>query len=604
VSPSLYGFVGEREPVSPEEIATDFLSLSNPNGDARALAEALIAGDPRFVWDAAGALRTADVASLSPTEAPYVVFDVETTGSSAGKGGITEIGAVKLVGGQVVDEFSTLVNPGRKIEPFVVRLTGITDRMVANAPTPAEVMPHFEEFAEGSVLVGHNVHFDNAFVAAAREAAGLPPLANRVVLDTLKLARVLVPGLKRYRLSSLVAHFGVRAAPNHRALADAAATAGVLVKLLKLLGSAGVSSVGEAATLRASRGPRIEPQKGHLADGLPRTPGVYYFVDKDGTILYVGKAKDLKGRVKTYFNGGDGRRKVGRLVREVAEVRHTETGTELRALILESREIKRLLPRYNSAGRGDKATWYIELDTNEPYPVPERVAREEEARDGIVRLGPYRSAGVLDACMEALGRIFPLRRCDGDGDPCFYGQMGRCAPCLGMGPEEYRTRVVDGISALLRGEGGEEHLDALVAERRRLAEALEFEAAARLRDLISGIERVRLARAAISAEGIMAVVAPSTEPGIVEVFALSGGRLVAHEGFEPADEAGLKLFARGVLAARDASPNGEGADEARVVAAYLRRQGQTIEAVRLGETGDLLAAVGRAAPEPDEKVGA
>jgi DNA polymerase-3 subunit epsilon len=604
VSPSLYGFVGEREPVSPEEIATDFLSLSNPNGDARALAEALIAGDPRFVWDAAGALCTADVASLPPTDAPYVVFDVETTGSSAGKGGITEIGAVKLVGGQVVDELSTLVNPGRKIEPFVVRLTGITDRMVANAPTPAEVMPLFEEFAEGSILVGHNVHFDNAFVAAAREAAGLPSLPNRVVLDTLKLARVLVPGLKRYRLSSLVAHFGVRAAPNHRALADAAATAGVLVKLLKLLGSAGVSSVGEAATLRASRGPRIEPQKGHLADGLPCTPGVYYFVDKDGTVLYVGKAKDLKGRVKTYFNGGDGRRKVGRLVREVAEVRHTETGTELCALILESREIKRLLPRYNSAGRGDKATWFIELDTNEPYPVPERVAREEEARDGIVRLGPYRSAGVLDACMEALGRIFPLRRCDGDGDPCFYGQMGRCAPCLGMGPEEYRTRVVDGISALLRGEGGEEHLAALVAERRRLAEALEFEAAARLRDLISGIERVRLARAAISAEGVMAVVAPSTEPGIVEVFALSGGRLVAHEGFEPADEAGLKLFARGVLAARDASPNGEGADEARVVAAYLRRQGQTIEAVRLGETGDLLAAVGRAAPEPDEKVGA
>jgi len=604
VSPSLYGFVGEREPVSPEEIATDFLSLSNPNGDARALAEALIAGDPRFAWDAAGALRTADVASLPPTDAPYVVFDVETTGSSAGKGGITEIGAVKLVGGQVVDEFCTLVNPGRKIERFVVRLTGITDRMVADAPAPAEVMPLFEEFAEGSVLVGHNVHFDNAFVAAAREAAGLPPLPNRVVLDTLKLARVLVPGLKRYRLSSLVAHFGVRAAPNHRALADAAATAGVLVKLLKLLGSAGVSSVGEAATLRASRGPRVEPQKGHLADELPRTPGVYYFVDKDGTVLYVGKAKDLKGRVKTYFNGGDGRRKVGRLVREVAEVRHTETGTELRALILESREIKRLLPRYNSAGRGDKATWFIEFDTNEPYPVPERVSREV-ARDEVVRLGPYRSAGVLDACMEALGRIFPLRRCDGDGNPCFYGQMGRCAPCLGMAPEEYRTRVVDGISALLRGEGGEEHLEALVVERRRLAEALEFEAAARLRDLISGIERVRLARAAISAEGVMAVIAPSTEPGIVEVFALSGGRLVAHEGFEPADEAGLKLFARGVLAAQgSSSPNGDGADEARVVAAYLRRQGQTIEAVRLGEARDLLAAVERAALEPDEKVGA
>ncbi len=604
MSPSLYGFVGGREPVSPEEVATDFLSLPNANGDARALVEELVANDPRFLWDEAGALRTADVASLPLNDAPYVVFDVETTGSSAGRGGITEVGALKLVGGQVVERFSTLVNPGRRIEPFVVRLTGITDRMVAQAPTAAEVMPRFEEFVEGSVLVGHNVHFDCAFVAAAREAAGLAPLPNDPVLDTLKLARSLVPGLRRYRLSALVSHFGVRATPNHRALADAAATAGVFLKLLKLLGSAGIPTVGEAATLRASRG-RIEPQKGHLADGLPRTPGVYYFVDKEENVLYVGKAKDLKGRVKTYFNGGDGRRKVGRLVREVAEVRYRETGTELRALILESREIRRLLPRYNSAGRGEKATWFIELDTNEPYPVPERVSRAEP-REGVVRLGPYRSAGVLDACVEALGRIFPLRRCNGDGaDPCFYGQMGRCAPCVGMAPEEYRTEVVGGISALLRGEGGEEHLEALVAERRRLAEALEFEAAARLRDLISGIERVRLARAAIAAEGVTAVVAPSTEPGIVEVFALSGGRLVAHGGFEPSDAAGLKLFAEGVLASQEVSRNaGEGADEARVVAAYLRRQGQSIEAVRLDRAGDLLAAVERASREGDEEVGA
>ena len=604
MSPSLYGFVGGREPVSPEEVAAEFLPLPNANGEARPRVKELVAGDPRFLWDEGGALRTADVASLPLNGAPYVVFDVETTGSSAGRGGITEVGALKLVGGQVVDRFSTLVNPGRPIEPFVVRLTGITDRMLAGAPPSAEVMPLFEEFVEGSALVGHNVHFDCAFVAAAREAAGLGPLPNGVVLDTLKLARALVPGLRRYRLSALVTHFGVRAAPNHRALADAAATAGVFQKLLKLLGSAGVMTVGEAATLRASRA-RIEPQKGHLADGLPRTPGVYYFVDKEGNVLYVGKAKDLKGRVRTYFNGGDGRRKVGRLVREVAEVRYKETGTELRALILESREIKRLLPRYNSAGRGDKSIWFIELDTNEPYPVPERVARSEK-RDGVVRLGPYRSAGVLDACVEALGRVFPLRRCDGEGEePCFYGQMGRCAPCLGMSPQEYRVRVVGGISALLRGEGGEEHLEALVAERRRLAEALEFEAAARLRDLISGIERIRLARAAISAEGVVAVVAPSTEPGLVEVFALSGGRLVAHEGFEPSDAAGLRLFARGVLAARNASPNGEGADdEARVVAAYLRRQGQKVEAVRLKGAGDLLAAVERVAAEDGGEGGA
>ncbi|CAN5664414.1 hypothetical protein BH24ACT18_BH24ACT18_13580 [soil metagenome] len=141
---SLYGFVKDREPVGSEEVCAGFLSVPDANGDARGLVEKLVEDDPRFAWEDE-VLRTVDVAALALEDAPYVIFDVETTGASAGKGGgITEIGALKLVRGQVVDEFSTLVNPGRKIDPFVVRLTGITDRMVADAPPVAEVMPHFE----------------------------------------------------------------------------------------------------------------------------------------------------------------------------------------------------------------------------------------------------------------------------------------------------------------------------------------------------------------------------------------------------------------------------------------------------------------------------
>jgi DNA polymerase-3 subunit epsilon len=604
VSPSLYGFVRGREPVGPEEIAAEFLSPPNANGDALAHVQRLVEGDPRFLWDE-GHLRTVDPASLALDEAPYVVFDLETTGSSATKGGaITELGALKLVGGEVVDEFSTLVNPGRRIEPFVVRLTGITDRMVEGAPPISEVMPRFERFVEGAVLVGHNVHFDCSFVTAAR---GGFPLTNPV-LDTLKLARSLVPGLKRYRLSSLASDFGVRQVPNHRALSDAAATAGVFLKLVKLLGAAGVRGVSEAAALKGGRsgsgGGRIKPQKQHLAEGVPDTPGVYYFVDKGGTVLYVGKAKNLKARVRTYFNGGDGRRKVGRLVEEVAEVRVKETGSELRALILEAREIKRLLPRYNSAGRDEGASWFIRLDPGERYPVPRRVPANAP-EEGMIHLGPYRSAGSLDVCVEALGRVFPLRRCDGNpGDGvCFYGQMGRCAPCAGMGEEEYHRRVVDEVVALLRGEGGEEHLAALIKERERLAAALEFEAAARLRDLVAGIERVRLARSVVSADGVQAVVVPSTEPGVVEVFVLSGGRLVAHQGFETGDGAGLSAFAGEVLAQQEPGPRPNGtsaSDEARVVAAYVRRRSVAVEAVRLREARDLLEAVRRVAGAAEE----
>jgi DNA polymerase-3 subunit epsilon len=597
--------------VSPEEIAHTFLSLPHPNGDARARVENLVEGDPRFVWDG-GYLSTTDPSSLALEDAPYVVFDVETTGPAAGKGGaITEFGALKLVGGVVVDEFSTLVNPGRRIDPFVVRLTGITDRMVAEAPPISEVMPRFERFVEGSVLVGHNVHFDCSFVTASRGGVPLP----NPVLDTLRLARCLVPGLKRYKLSALVSSFDVRAVPNHRAASDAAATAGVFLKLLKLLRSAGVRSVGEAAMLRGGRSGRVKPQKQHLAEGIPGTPGIYYFVDKHGTALYVGKAKNLRARVRTYFNGGDGRRKVGRLVQEVAEVRVTETESELYALILEAREIKRLLPRYNSAGREERASWFLRLDLAESYPVPERVPANG-AREDVIHLGPYRSAGVLDTCIEALGRIFPLRRCSGEQDVCFYGQMGRCAPCAGMGADDYRTLVIDEVVALLRGEGGEEHLAALVRERERLASGLEFEAAARLRDLIAGIERIRLTRAVVSAEGVQAVVAPSTEPGVVEVFVLSEGRLVAHRGFDTGDLAGLSGFAEEVLAEEAGShpgANGEAgvapdsksssasphprttSDEARVVAAYLRRRSAAVEAVRLKEVRDLLEAVGRVA---------
>jgi DNA polymerase-3 subunit epsilon len=592
VSPSIYGFVKEHEPVSPEEISTGFLSLASPNGDARALVERLIEGDSRFIWEGED-LRTAHAGSLALWEAPYVIFDVETTGSAAGKGGaITEFGALKLVRGEVVDQFSTLVNPGRPIDPFVVRLTGITDRMVSDAPSISEVMPSFEEFVEGCVLVGHNVHFDCSFVTAAR---GGSPLPNEV-LDTLKLARCLVPGLKRYRLSSLVSHFGVRQAPNHRALSDAAATTEVFRKLLKLLGSAGIESVGEALTIRGGRG-RIKPQKQHLASGVPNTPGVYYFVDKHGTILYVGKAKDLKARVRTYFNGGDGRRKVGRLVEEVAEVRVRETESELHALILEAREIKRLLPRYNSVGRDDKASWFIRMDLDEPYPVPERVS-ENPPEGALIHLGPYRSAVVLDTCIEALGRIFPLKRCSGDGEVCFYGQMGRCAPCMGMGEQEYRERVIDEVIALLRGDGGEEHLRALIRERERLAAGLEFEAAARLRDLISGIERIRLSRTVVDAEGVQAVIAPSTEPGVIEVFILSAGRLIAHRGFEPGDATELGRFAEEALARpqeNGSRPDKEGSNEARIVAAYLRRRQVVVEAVRLNEARDLVKAAERVA---------
>jgi DNA polymerase III subunit epsilon len=169
---------------------------------------------------------------------------------------------------------------------------------------------------------------------------------------------------------------------------------------------------------------------------------------------------------------------------------------------------------------------------------------------------------------------------------------------MGMGEQEYRERVIDEVIALLRGDGGEEHLRALIRERERLAAGLEFEAAARLRDLISGIERIRLTRTVVDAEGVQAVIAPSTEPGVIEVFILSAGRLIAHRGFEPGDATELGRFAEEALARpqeNGSRPDKEGSNEARIVAAYLRRRQVVVEAVRLNEARDLVKAAERVA---------
>ena len=170
--------------------------------------------------------------------------------------------------------------------------------------------------------------------------------------------------------------------------------------------------------------------------------------------------------------------------------------------------------------------------------------------------------------------------------------MNRCAPCMGMGEDEYRTEIIDELTALMRGEGGEEHLAALIRERDRMAGEREFEAAARLRDLVDGIKRIRLTRAVVSAEGVQAVVTTSTEPGLVEVFAFSEGRLLSHRGFEADDAAEISRFAEAVLSESE-KPSCGVPDESRVVTAYLRRRSATVEAVQLGGAEDLLDAVGR-----------
>nr|MBA3655561.1 endonuclease [Actinomycetota bacterium] len=243
----------------------------------------------------------------------FVVLDLETTGGSAATDAITEVGAAKYRGGECLGTFATLVNPGREIPPSITYLTGITEAMVLPAPRIEEVLPAFLEFAGDAVLVGHNVRFDMSFLQAAMRATNRPRIANRVV-DTCALARRLVSDeVPNCKLATLAEHFRTSHKPTHRALDDTLATAELLHALLERAGRLGVTALDDLIDLPSVKGhPQVAKLK--LTAGLPRAPGVYIFRDAGGRPLYVGKAVDLRRRVRSYFTG-DGRRKVGQLLR-------------------------------------------------------------------------------------------------------------------------------------------------------------------------------------------------------------------------------------------------------------------------------------------------
>ena len=428
--------------------------------------------------------RSFDELGTPLSEVTFCVLDLETTGGTAADGGITEIGAVKLHGGQRVGTFRTFVNPGHQIPLQITRLTGIAQSMVDDAPPPDAVLPTFLEFLGDAVIVGHNVRYDLGYLNAAMERSGRPKLANRV-LDTLRLARRLVRDeVPNCRLGTLADRFRLPNRPSHRALDDALATGDLLHLLIERAASFGVCGLEDLMDL-----PTItaHPQaaKLRLTEHLPRKPGVYLFRDGGGRTLYVGKATDLRSRVRSYFSG-DERRKVGQLLREVERIDHVVCPSPLEAAVLEVRLIHRLEPRFNRQSTTWRRYSYVKL-TVEAFP---RLSVVRAIRDdGALYLGPLSSAKAAKRVAEAIETAVPLRRCTatpGRGGlrsgPCAPAQLGvSTCPCAGsITPEAYAelvTTVRRGLlhePALLLGPL-EAKMHALAAEER-------FEEAADMRD--------------------------------------------------------------------------------------------------------------------------
>ncbi|MDO5741086.1 MAG: DEDD exonuclease domain-containing protein [Ornithinimicrobium sp.] len=436
---------------------------------------------------------TFDDLGVALADVTFVVVDLETTGGSPSGCQITEFGAVKVRGGEVLGEFQTLVRPSTPIPPFITVLTGITNAMVADSPSIRTVMPQFLEFAAGSVLVAHNAGFDISFLKAAAAQTG-HRWPTFPVIDTVRLARQLVhkDEAPNHKLGSLATLFGARVTPDHRALHDAQATVDVLHGLIERVGNLGVHTIEELQSY-TSRVSTAQRRKRFLADEMPSAPGVYIFKDGSGEPLYVGTATDLRRRTRTYFTASETRRRMAEMVGLAESITPIVCATPLEASVRELRLIAKHKPRYNRRSRfPEKAVW-VKL-TDEPFP---RLSIVRTVRgDGAHYAGPFASRRTADAAITALHEVVPLRQCTprlaktaSSTSACALFDLGRCGgPCIGAQSLQDYSHVAEQAAEVFSGSS-REAMAALRGRLDTLAAQERFEEAATLRDRMMALVR-------------------------------------------------------------------------------------------------------------------
>jgi DNA polymerase-3 subunit epsilon len=274
----------------------------------------------------------------------YAIVDIETTGGYAAANGITEISIRVFDGKYIVEEFETLVNPEQPIPYYIQRMTGITDDMVSSAPSFGTIAEKVADILKGRIFIAHNVNFDYSFVKAQLNAAGLELEAKK--LCTVRLSRKIFPGLPSYSLGNLCHSLGVNITNHHRAGGDTEATLKVFRLLLENDKEEHIRKSLERNSKEAILPPNVP--KAHY-EQLPYTPGVYYFHNEKGKVVYVGKAINIKYRVNSHFSNNSAGRQKQNFMKHVHGISYRSCGTELMACILESTEIKKMWPAFNSS---------------------------------------------------------------------------------------------------------------------------------------------------------------------------------------------------------------------------------------------------------------
>ncbi len=269
----------------------------------------------------------------------YAILDIETTGGKYNEEGITEIAIHKFDGHQVVDQFISLVNPEKEIQPFVVKLTGINNKMLRTAPKFHEVAKRIVEITKDAVLVAHNAQFDYRILRTEFRRLGYN--FERKTLCTVDLSKQLIPEAESHSLGKLVRSLGIAVSDRHRANGDALAT----LKLFKVLLAKDSDKTIIKDVIRKEAHGELSDRQLDIVESIPSETGVYYMHDKDGEIIFLGKSSNMKKRVNQHFtkNGGRGRQ----LQKATKKVSFEKTGSELVALLKENEELARNRPKFN-----------------------------------------------------------------------------------------------------------------------------------------------------------------------------------------------------------------------------------------------------------------
>lgn len=371
----------------------------------------------------------------------YCILDIETTGGQFNEEGITEIAIYKYDGHEVVDQFISLVNPEKEIQPFVVKLTGINNAMLRSAPKFYEVAKRIIEITQDCIVVAHNSSFDYRILRTEFTRLGYDFI--RPTLCTVELSKKLIPGMESYSLGKLVRALGIPVTDRHRASGDALAT----VKLFKLLLSKDTEKEILISSIKAEIKSGLTPKLLDIVESLPYKTGIYYIHNEKGNLIYIGKSKNIKKRVNQHFTGKTNKCKKIQL--EVFAVTYEETGSELIALLKESEEIKINKPIYNRAQRKSIFQWALYEVLDDQGYLNLRLQKADGRKKEITAFTTIQEGkNALFRITEKYNLCQKLNGLYETQNGCFQHKIKECnGACLGKeSPDEYNERVEDFIN--------------------------------------------------------------------------------------------------------------------------------------------------------------